>query len=551
MSETQQPLAFHVNSDAWTAKQQLPTETSQVSYTCGGHVLALCDRLDDVYPYLDRMQENGVTVVVLDSAVGGIEKQLLDSGTAVFTVPSLVVTGHLGSYFAHAVDTTRELDLAVSVFRETGAFDLVLDVKASPSIDVTLKPFGYVHRTDADDLAGDIDELLALTGDFDKPKYFDYSASVCAHSRSQLSGCTRCMDVCTTGAIQTDGEGVKVDPYLCQGCGTCATVCPSGAMTYAYPRPKTAIKKSRELLAEANASTVLLYSEKHQAQMDELHLEDDVFGLLVEETTAYGLDYWLSLLAGHIQKIIVLVSCDEVELIALRQQQAIAHELLAGLGVTESVVHLLPVEALSQWQSLPVPSQVLATVPASSYDTHNDKRQTVRLALDALAEALMPTLSEPVSETPLPIGASFGRIAVNQDACTLCMACVSTCPAKALQDGQDTPALKLIEANCVQCGLCEQACPESAISLQPQYLWDSVSAREVKTLHEDSPFHCISCHTPFATKGVIANMASRLGSHWMFQDDAALRRLKMCGDCRVKDIFRQDAAGIETHREER
>jgi len=151
--------------------------------------------------------------------------------------------------------------------------------------------------------------------------------------------------------------------------------------------------------------------------------------------------------------------------------------------------------------------------------------------------------------TPLPAAAPFGRIAVNTDACTLCMACVSTCPAKALQDGQDTPALKLIESNCVQCGLCAEACPESAISLQPQYLWDSTEARQLETLHDDDPFHCISCHTPFATTAVIASMASRLGGHWMFQDDKAMRRLKMCGDCRVKDIFREDAAGIETHKE--
>jgi len=237
------------------------------------------------------------------------------------------------------------------------------------------------------------------------------------------------------------------------------------------------------------------------------------------------------------------------EIAALTFQQSVMHALLGGLGVSANALHLLPEDRINEWGELPAGDAKLASLPPATHSTHNNKRQTVRLALDAMADALSPGLPTPLTETKLPAGAPFGRINVNTDACTLCMACVSTCPAKALQDGQDTPALKLIESNCVQCGLCTEACPESALSLVPQYTWDSTAARQVETLNEDEPFHCIKCHTPFATSGVIAAMAARLGDHWMFQDDKALRRLKMCGDCRVQDIFREDAAGIETHKE--
>ena len=77
--------------------------------------------------------------------------------------------------------------------------------------------------------------LAAMVGEFEKPKYFNYKASICAHSRSEKTGCNQCIDVCSTAAIAADGDHVKVEPHLCMGCGACATVCPSGAMSYAYP----------------------------------------------------------------------------------------------------------------------------------------------------------------------------------------------------------------------------------------------------------------------------------------------------------------------------
>ena len=75
-------------------------------------------------------------------------------------------------------------------------------------------------------------------GEFEKPKFFEYKEKICAHGRSEIIGCTHCIDVCSTRAITSElGENrVKVEPHLCMGCGGCATVCPSGAMTYAYPR---------------------------------------------------------------------------------------------------------------------------------------------------------------------------------------------------------------------------------------------------------------------------------------------------------------------------
>ena len=115
-------------------------------------------------------------------------------------------------------------------------FDLVIDFREQPAFERHQLPQGYWHP--GTDPARQIDAALAaaeLVGEFEKPKFFDYRQSLCAHKRNAIVGCTRCIDVCSASAIQPKGDGVQVEPHLCVGCGACATACPSGAMTYSYP----------------------------------------------------------------------------------------------------------------------------------------------------------------------------------------------------------------------------------------------------------------------------------------------------------------------------
>ena len=44
----------------------------------------------------------------------------------------------------------------------------------------------------------------------------------------------------------------------------------------------------------------------------------------------------------------------------------------------------------------------------------------------------------------------------------------------------------------------------------------------------------------FGTTAVVTRMQQRLASHSMFQAPGALDRLRMCEDCRVKDMFRSE-----------
>lgn len=605
------PVEIVPGIDVAAARQRLDAAaartTSTVTYASAGHVLVVGEPAAAlaVGARLVAAGATGVTVVHVVPEATRLDKALTEDGVAVFTVPALGLDGHLGAFVAVALAGGVETDLAVSVQRPGARFDLVLDLSAEPLVPLRLPPPGYAHvprattsrsagdgveeaapederraatspATDAegaaplDDaaLAEAIETLGGLVGEFDKPRYFAYDASICAHSRSRLPGCSNCIEVCVAGAISSAGEGVAVDPYRCQGCGSCATRCPTGAMVYAYPKPSDAIARSRKALAEGEATTLVLHDEGARAALEAAALPDDVLALLVEEVSAFGIDYWATVLCAGVGRVLVVTdaAADNPNRAALEEQATLLRRLVAGLGIGEEVVQLVPSAALAELDTLPGPVAALtelvppgpgavAGAPGtrpSAFTVNDDKRGTLRLALEALDAALAErvvaeTGTAPAPIEPLPPGAPFGHVVVDTDACTLCMACVSTCPAGALLDGQDTPALRLVEANCVQCGLCEQACPERAIRPEPRFVRDGVEARRVRTLHAEAPFHCVVCHKPFATRAIIDTMLGKLAGHWMFRDDKARRRLKMCEDCRVKDIFRDDPAGFDVH----
>ena len=115
------------------------------------------------------------------------------------------------------------------------------------------------------------------------------------------------------------------------------------------------------------------------------------------------------------------------------------------------------------------------------------------------------------------------------------MACVGACPESALLDGRDSPMLKLVERNCVQCGLCVETCPEDALRLVPRLLLTPQAKQEV-VLNQAEPFNCVRCGKPFGTRQMIDAMVGRLAAHSMFAAEGT-RRLMMCADCRVIDMM--------------
>jgi Pyruvate/2-oxoacid:ferredoxin oxidoreductase delta subunit len=78
-------------------------------------------------------------------------------------------------------------------------------------------------------------DAVDLVAEFEKPIYVGYTETLCAHSRSAVTGCTKCLDLCPASAITPAGDHVHIDPLVCPGCGMCASVCPTGAAKHDFP----------------------------------------------------------------------------------------------------------------------------------------------------------------------------------------------------------------------------------------------------------------------------------------------------------------------------
>ncbi len=462
---------------------------------------------------------------------------------------------------AGAIDFSRAAQSA------SETFDMVLDLQATPSIGLHQPPQGYLHADCDEALVDAVLKLREMVGEFEKPKFFNYKQKICAHSRNQQIGCTACIDVCSAQAIRSDASmkgrggknandaagGIVVEPHLCVGCGACTTVCPSGALSYATPRPNEQGRRIKTMLstylrAGGKDAALLIHSQGAGTQLigelgrlartdARVHgVPARVMPLDVWHTASVGIDLWLSAIAFGASQVWVLMSDEEAPEYrqALTEQMAVAQAIVSGLGMAGEHFRIVHADDARVLDAALRAAPAMAVTKAASFSVQAEKRATLDLAVDHL---MTQSLAVP-PEIALPRrGSPFGNLVVNTDTCTLCLSCVSACPEMALADNPDLPQLRFIEKNCVQCGLCASTCPEDAITLQPRlWLADEGKARkQMRVLNEAQPYRCVRCDKPFGTLKAIESMLTKLSGHSMFQGVAA-ERLRMCGDCRVIDI---------------
>ena len=422
-------------------------------------------------------------------------------------------------------------------------YDLIFDLSREPLIRLPHPPQGYFSA--GRDPLEQFDAVLKLTafvGEFEKPRYFDYKADQCAHARNRIEGCRNCIDLCSTGAITSKGDGVYVEPHLCMGCGACASSCPSGAMRYAYPSvPELGLRLKTMLAAyrqSGGVQPVIVFHERKGEDwlLRRAHREGLPANLLpvgVHDIASIGPDLLLAALcygAAHVS-VLQVAEMPDAYAANLHRQIALVHSLLEGFG--HAGTHCSLIDASAAWQGdlINLPASPMALPPAS-FNLFAEKRRSLQFCIEHLQEHS----AQAIEEIALPAGSPFGTLSIDANRCTLCMACVGACPAKALQDNPESPQLRFIENNCVQCGICVDTCPESALTNQPRLLLTPI-AKQPRVLNEAQPFHCVRCSAPFGTKAMVDSMLKRLSGHSLFADEAALRRLQMCGDCRVVDMM--------------
>jgi ferredoxin len=411
---------------------------------------------------------------------------------------------------------------------------------------------GYL-RADPGDRAA-VEKLIAdasgLVGEFDKPHYVSVNEGLCAHSRSQKTGCTRCLELCPAGAITPAGDHVAISHEICAGCGACASVCPTGAVTYALPPADVVMRKVRTLVttyleAGGRDPVILLHDGDHGEPLIEAlarhgdGLPAHVLPLRVNEVTQVGLETVAAALAFGASAVRFLSKAKpRHDLSGLTRNIAYANTLAAALGYGQDRAGLIETDdpdALRAALDAVAPGATAAT-PAR-FRPMGEGRPLLKTAITELHRAA----PAPAPRVELPARAPFGGLAIDAQGCTLCLSCVSACPVQALQDDPEKPTLKFQEDLCVQCGLCAATCPEKVITLTPQLDFEAWAAPP-RIVKQEEPALCITCGKAFGVQSTIDRIIAKLeNKHWMFAGAATKRTelIRMCEDCRVNVVVNE------------
>lgn len=522
-----------------------------VSYESGGNLLIIGDlvQIEPIYEHFLSM--NSVTVLAMHQPR---PSDIIPKSTLYFA-SHITINGFLGNFdvmvahhdpAAHLIQTTNLAKAAIGA----NTFDVILDLTAMGNMPEELPVPGYYPAGRGyPSLEESLQAIPDLIGTFDKPKFFRLDTDICAHSSRGVKGCQLCIDACPAGALTSQGNekiGHKIDinPYLCQGVGTCATSCPTEAISYALPSPietQTFIERVLAKYFEQGGENpiVMFCSERHEKYNVMMlgMLPDNVIPITLDELPSVGVDTWFTALTHGACQVMFAASkhMPKTVIRVLEHEVSIAQALLEQLSLEQERIQIMYMEDLRHH---------LPTLITTAVNIHSSTKQSGKKRSRLFSELDLLAQHHPLDNalvingiSQLPSGAPFGRVNCDSKDCTLCMSCVSVCPTRALHAKADSPALLFTEEDCVQCGLCENACPENVISLTPRFNWDSASRKADLTLHQEEAAHCLCCGKAFAPASMIQMLQDKLRGHSHFMSEDKLRRIAMCEDCRVRDLF--------------
>lgn len=500
--------------------------TSLVSYHSSGLVLIVATSIEQAQSIANQLNDNFIPHYLLcNQTKTPIDNVTYGNLTA--------INGYLGSFeISTQINSKNKTLMAGDKY-----FDIVLDLIGEVSTAI-VPPFGYYALDENTDNTEIFTEINQLIGILDKPKFFNLDPSLCVHNRNKTELCQRCIDACPADAISSNGDHVGADPNLCHGCGGCSSACPTGAISYAYPSIDDQAKKMHALMsaylkAKGVSANILFHSTNKPMSLP--HTMGNVLPIALEEIGCLGLESFLYAFCLGAKSVIVYCTKEpEQTLQVLHKQANLTHKILSSLGYDSGTNFVQLVDQISQISQTSNKISYLSNT-IGMIDLYN-KRMRIFAMIDFLYQhPNKNSLSQ--CDFALEDDAYFGEVLIDKELCTLCMACVSVCPPKALSSGDiNTPIINFQESLCVQCGLCVKSCPESAMQLNTRLIFDNKQRSGKQKLNQDEPFKCVDCGKVFGSSQVVKKMMEKLKDHSMFADKK-LNNLEKCEDCRVKALF--------------
>lgn len=348
-------------------------------------------------------------------------------------------------------------------------------------------------------------------GSFVRIKAVEIDHDVCGTAKSGIPGCSLCLS-CPAGTIERHNDRLKINLESCTGCGFCAAVCPVSAI-------RNTILPSEVLLEKIDAAISVESERKVVAFVCQNALGDfyemwrngceklpAILPIVVPCINSVSeIHYLYAILRGADGVAAIPCECENLRYDALE----VAKVTLEAFGFDG--IRVAKVAELKDVDFGSVPGKLLDSPPEG---------KTKRQKWLYMVERLMVF---PLQKDKFQIK-QFGKIEIG-DACTLCRACASFCPANAIIRDVENGRILFTHALCFACNLCVRVCPENAVKLENVLDFNSLAESVV---FKDEIIRCPSCRKPHITGRAYERVKDISGMS---------APLFFCPDCRPRVIL--------------
>ncbi|AXH14698.1 4Fe-4S ferredoxin [Malaciobacter mytili LMG 24559] len=423
------------------------------------------------------------------------------------------ISGHIGNLCVVVDDEGKDVILKVD---QIVWFDIKeLGLKQSGSFDPTKSSINEVIQT----LRKNIDE-------YEYRKFTTYDSNICQYHERREEVCGRCEEVCpTTAIIKIDSKKhLEFSQIDCHGCGGCISICPSGALDYA-PISRNSIF---EMAKEFRDFIPLIIPNKMNISSVNVPLKENVLPFKIEGEKFLHETSFLTILQESGSQLIFFT-----DFLSKGSKDAIRilNEIYTKKYGKKAIFVAMNEEELKE------ALQEVDFIEKSKFSYNQEderKRETFAVRLSALVG------QEDLGVVKTGEHLHYGKVNINEDKCTLCLACVGACNVDALKAYPEDNTLRLNPSICTACGYCELSCPEKdCLTIQQDIIELNPSWFLQRVVAKDELFACVECGKEFATKKAVEKIANIMGP--IFANNPAKQRtLYCCENCKPKVMLSAD-----------
>lgn len=312
--------------------------------------------------------------------------------------------------------------------------------------------------------------FFKLLGGISEKNLVNIDINKCLRHLNKNSTCSKCHDNCPAGAITIDGQEIKVEGFLCTGCGICVNACSNPVFSLEDIEPSSIIKGAKD----GEQVTISCFSKDTNIQVPCLGFVNEAVlvrmvcdgGCVVLDTSACRkCDYSTAYdnIIGHVEAA----------------RSFLTHFNVGGqIKIKEEDTAYEP-----EHESF---TRKFITKFSDTKLENGSSRQSILIdAIKILGQINQKTIDANI--------VPFGSIHV-RESCNGCNMCVAICPMDAISVEQDNDLiLKFKSQRCTGCGLCSQLCPVGAIDLDLHIDLNELIMDEWRTIMEIRQIKCEAC----------------------------------------------------------